>query len=286
MELLEQRAEVVSCGEEAGVGEEGAGIGRGDGGQGLADGGDDALPGARPEPAQRLLGLGEGLLDRVVIGRIAGQEDEVATGLFDQLRARALLWTLRLSSTTICPGRKLGTSTRSTKVAKTAPIDRAVDHQALPEAGRASAWPARRCGAACRAASRPTARCPRGARARSGVKVMGVLVSSRKTRSRRVDRSHPLPPSGAGRLVAFGGDQGLFLSGRSSWRSSRLRCDGLSRTPVAAASRAACSGKRGIGLGRTSARAAGTRAGASFGGRPERGRSASDSPRRCRASQR
>ena len=49
------------------MGEERVRIGSGDGRERCPDRGDDGLPGAGADPAQRLLGLGEGLLDGIEV---------------------------------------------------------------------------------------------------------------------------------------------------------------------------------------------------------------------------
>src|SRR5215212_3532993 len=54
-------------------------MGGGNGSQGSANRGGDALPGACPHPTQVLLGLGKRLLDRVEVGRIGRQEDQLAS---------------------------------------------------------------------------------------------------------------------------------------------------------------------------------------------------------------
>lgn len=95
-------------------------------------------------------------------------------------RARGLFGTLRWSQLTICPGRHFGTSHAVTKVSNTS-------RSSAPGNDTASPIPAsvivarsvlvvqRRLGTA------PMARSPRGARARSGVSPVGVLVSSTTT---------------------------------------------------------------------------------------------------------
>ena len=60
------------------------GIGGGNRRQDVADSGGNTVPGACPDPAQVLLGLGEGVLDRVEIGRVRRQEDEVSPGRLDE----------------------------------------------------------------------------------------------------------------------------------------------------------------------------------------------------------
>ena len=81
------------------------------------------------------------------------------------------------------------------------------------------------------------ARSPRGARARSRVKVVGVAVSSTKTKRcgvelRRSPSRHALPR----RLVPLGGDQRLFLSGSPSRVRARDMVAALTATPWAAPS--------------------------------------------------
>ena len=80
--------------------------------------------------------------------------------------------------------------------------------------------------------TRPMARSPRGARARSRVKVVGVAVSSRKTKRCGAMRGQVGPPPLPGGLVALGGDQGLFLSGSPSRASARDMVAVLTVTPV------------------------------------------------------
>ena len=70
--------------QKASSGEEGARMGGGDGGKGIADGSADALPGARAHAAQRLFGLGKGLLDRVEVRGVGGQKDDLTAGGFDE----------------------------------------------------------------------------------------------------------------------------------------------------------------------------------------------------------
>ena len=181
--------------------------------------------------------------------------------------ARALLCTERLSRTTICPGRRLGTSTRSTNASKTC-------RSTAPRTSRLSPMPPSVSVASHEMASRrprgirPTARWPGRARARSRVSVVGVLVSSRKT-----SRLGSIPlmagtPRGSRSLVTLLGNQALFLRRRPRRRTTRLRCDGLRRMPVVASTRAACSGNVASGYASTtSAPRHSAPAAASAGGR-------------------
>jgi hypothetical protein len=50
---------------------------RGVGAEQLADGGEDGLEGSRRRFAQEMLELGEDLLDRVQIGRVFGEKDQL-----------------------------------------------------------------------------------------------------------------------------------------------------------------------------------------------------------------
>jgi len=168
--------------QKASSGEEGPRIGGGDGGQGIADGSADALPGARAHAAQRLFGLGKGLLDRVEVRGVGGQKDDLTAGGFDE----------RLGPGALVDGEVVEDHDLSWVQARHQHLfherfeDAAVDG---PATSRLSPMPV-----AVRVANqeiasrrprgtRPTARCPRGARARSGVSVVGVLVSSKKTKA-------------------------------------------------------------------------------------------------------
>ena len=94
-------------------------------------------------------------------------------------RAVALRWTDRVSSSTVCPGRRAGTSCSATQVS-TASRSRAPGRStgaAIPSG--VSAQISVTCSHRPRGTV-PTARSPRGVRARS---VVGVVVSSRTTRS-------------------------------------------------------------------------------------------------------
>ncbi len=96
------------------MGVEAAGIGGGDGVDGGGGGRDQPIGGALSGGAEVLLDLGEGQLDRVEVGGIGRQEEPWQPAPSISRRARALLWTGRLSKTTIWPGTKVGTNSCST----------------------------------------------------------------------------------------------------------------------------------------------------------------------------
>src|SRR5215217_3758739 len=67
----------------AAVGEPPGGVGGCDGGEGVPGGGAEVVVGASPSPPQHLLGLGEGLLDGVEVGRVGWKQQDPGTTLLD-----------------------------------------------------------------------------------------------------------------------------------------------------------------------------------------------------------
>src|SRR6516165_7352654 len=63
----------------AGVGEVVGAFGRGVGAEQFADGGDDRLEVSRRRLAQQMLELGEDLLNRVEVGRVLGEKEQLWT---------------------------------------------------------------------------------------------------------------------------------------------------------------------------------------------------------------
>ena len=98
---------------EAAVGVVAAGVSGGDGVDGAGGGRDQPVGSAFSGGPEALLDLGEGQLDRVEVGRIGWQEEQAGSGRLERRRASALLWALRLSRTTIWPGRRVGASSCS-----------------------------------------------------------------------------------------------------------------------------------------------------------------------------
>ena len=87
----------------------------------------------------------------------------------------------------------------------------------------------------------------------------------------RVERGGLVPPRRAGRLVALGGDERLFLSGQPARRSARDIVARLSGTPVVSSHRAQCSASVASGAARTWATSAGSASRATRRRRPGRG---------------
>src|SRR5688500_6743783 len=67
----------------AAVGEPAGGVAWGDGGEGLPGDGPECVVGACFGPAERLLDLGESVLDRVEVGRVGRQREEAGTARLD-----------------------------------------------------------------------------------------------------------------------------------------------------------------------------------------------------------
>lgn|SRR5215208_4313295 len=233
--------------------EEGAGIGGADSRQGGADSGGDAVPGACPDPTQVLLGLGKGLLDGAEIGRVGGQEDEVTSGRLDARSGFGALVHAEVIQNHNLAWSKCRNEHPLYEGLEDQPIDSTPDQQAFAQSMDRqrrqpgdglppSAWNPPMCPLAA-GGSRP-----QGCQGRRRTRFI------EKEEVGWIDVRHRGAPGGARRLVPLDGDQTLFLSRRPSLAKSRLRCEGLRETPVAAASRAACSGKVASGCAKTSSR--------------------------------
>jgi hypothetical protein len=82
---------------------------RGEAVEQLADGGANGIEVSGRGVAQQMLELGEDLLDRVEVGRVFGQEEQLGSGAADRLaNGGSLVVLARLSMTTMSPGRKPG----------------------------------------------------------------------------------------------------------------------------------------------------------------------------------
>jgi hypothetical protein len=202
------------------VGEAAPGIGDGDGVEGGSGGGHETGEGALARAAQALLDFGEGQLDGVEIGRIAGQEVQLATGALDQgARPRALVHGEVVEDDEL-PGHQAGQQALLNEGLERLPIDGAIKDHGRPHPGGgdagqqghalpASAWH-RTDGPL------PTRRpCPQPTQAGGG----GRLIE--KDEALRSDRGQLLPPLLPGGLVTLGGDQRLFLSGKPSRAKAR-----------------------------------------------------------------
>ena len=163
------------------MGVEAMGIGGGDGIDGGGGGGDQAVGGALGGGTQALLDLGEGQLDRVEVGRVSRQKQQAAPTASMAVRASSRLCALRLSRMTTCPAAGLGRG-RARRKREGRPVDRPRDRDGRTDARRGQGGQERHVGTVV-AGVRPTARSPRGARARRRVSAVWVLVSSTKTRS-------------------------------------------------------------------------------------------------------
>src|SRR5438874_4118327 len=67
----------------AAVGEPASGVIWRDGGEGGPGGGAEVVVGAGLSPAERVLDLGAGVLDRIEVGRVGGQRQEAGTARLD-----------------------------------------------------------------------------------------------------------------------------------------------------------------------------------------------------------
>ena len=133
-----------------------------------------------PIRRKRLFGLGKGRFDRVQIRRVGRQEDQMASGRRDERSGGGALVHAEVVQHHDLTGAQGGDQHPLHKGLEDQPIDRAADQQALAQPGRRQR---RQPGDGLPASARdpPCARWPRAARARTGVRVVGVLVSSRKT---------------------------------------------------------------------------------------------------------
>src|SRR3954468_113436 len=68
---------------EAAVGEPAGGVARGDGGEGVPGRGAEVVVGPSPSLPEGVLDLGEGLLDRIEVGRVGREPQEAGTPLLD-----------------------------------------------------------------------------------------------------------------------------------------------------------------------------------------------------------
>ena len=86
---------------------------------------------------RRGLELAEGVLDGGEVGRIGWQEAHLAARCFDELADSRFLCTLRLSQSTICPGRKEGTRIWRANSGQHLPIGRPGHRHRCGDAGEA-----------------------------------------------------------------------------------------------------------------------------------------------------
>ncbi len=77
----------------------------------VADALDKRVDGARWLLAQKRFELREGLLDRVQVGAVGRQVEDLGAAGGDDLADPATLWAGKLSSTTTSPRRRVGAST-------------------------------------------------------------------------------------------------------------------------------------------------------------------------------
>ena len=200
--------------------------------------------------------LAKACLDGVEVGRVAGQEDHLAPGRFDQPPRLGALVHVQVVEDHDLARPQAGHQDALDEGGKDPPIDRAIDDQTLAhprqvqrgQPGDVRPLPPRNAADGPLPAGRA---CPQRGQGDRRARLID------EEQIARIDRRHPRLPRGAGRLIAFAGNQRLFLSGKSRRASSRLRCDGLSWTPTAAASCRATSGSVASGWVATSVRKTG-----------------------------
>ena len=89
--------------------------------KGVGGGGFERVEGSRGMLSHMGLELGEGIFDRIEVGTVGRQVEQLGAAGLDGLLTPATLWAGRLSMTTISPGRRVGTSICSTQARKHSP---------------------------------------------------------------------------------------------------------------------------------------------------------------------
>ena len=213
----------------------------------------ERLLGAGAEPAQDGLDLGERLLDRREVGRVGRQEEQLAVARFKAWRMLAALWTLKLSSTTTCPGRSVGASCSVMYHSKVVGIHGPLDHPGLvqPVGGerrhqrRVLAVVARHGAGRALVMRRPAVEAGQG-------DVRATFVD--KDELLGVELGDRFAPGGARLLVALAGCQCLFLCVQPSRRIARHMVASLSCWPCCSAHQAQCSSTVASGAASSRAR--------------------------------
>ena len=223
---IKRRAEVLSWEWEACVCKEGVGVSRSDGREEGGDGRVDRLPRTGTEAPEELLALGEGLLDGIAIGRVGRQEQQVAAYGLDELPGPRVLVHAEIIEDHDLAGTQARNEDALDKGGEDPAIYRAIDHQAFaqPVGGQG--------GNPDDVRPMPTWDMPDGAlpfrrtsaQRRQDERGTGLIQEDQVAGIQADLRLPPRLPRGG---ILFGGDQGLFLSGRSRRRKRRLRCEGL-----------------------------------------------------------
>ena len=263
------------------MGKEAVRIGGGDGIDGGSGGGEQSLGCAFRGGPKVLLDLGEGQLNRVEVRGVGRQEQETRPRSRHGLPGSFTLVRTEIVQDHDLPWAQAGRQNAFGIGGEGCPVDGPWHRHGRTDARGGQGGQKRDVGTvvARYATNRSCAAWGACPAPRQGGVGAGLVDEDQ---IRRHERGDLVPPSGTGRVIAFGRDERLFLSGQPARPSARDIVAGLTQTPVIAAHWAQCSLSVASGAARTWATRAGSASRAIRRDRPGRGEAATEPVWRCR----